>query len=450
MFHQQTRLFDVFALLIVAIAFLPSPCRMLAQRGGGAHVAKPVICVYDCPNTDGLSSSDDLKQFHRVMAMQATPEQRAAFAKVAQYTQAASDQLQLFRESPGKIPASSPLSDRIADLSQAIARARAGSQNFLTSFSSAQKSGLKDITSRLEKADSELDTQIKTLDRTVQSPHPESEQISSSAAGLDKSLAGFQSEQLALGTEMGIVLPADGQDLAFNLPKVTTSIDLGGEPVSIAASGAVSRTSADNGRNLFSVKVVADLSELQQNITGILRSQLTRASHCGERVQISQATLTPLAPASLVVVNVHYERWICPPGGRENAIEVANGDAVIEVKLTPSVEQNTGLGLAPEITHVETQGFLRVLLRSGDLGVTLRDQIVAALLSAMRKAADLKAALPPAARESATLQKAQFQSAGADQLNLLLEGQLQLSDEQTNQFAAQLKQRLAAQGTSPP
>jgi hypothetical protein len=146
-------------------------------------------------------------------------------------------------------------------------------------------------------------------------------------------------------------------------------------------------------------------------------------------------------------------------------MEVAAGDATIEVKLTPSVEPpsletslvetssvetKTGLGLVSEITRVEAEGFLRDMLRSGDLGATLRDQIAASLLSALQKGTDLKTTLPPAAQPSATLQKAQFQNAGADQLNLVLDGQLQFSDEQTQQFAAQLKQLLSAQGASTP
>jgi hypothetical protein len=131
-------------------------------------------------------------------------------------------------------------------------------------------------------------------------------------------------------------------------------------------------------------------------------------------------------------------------------MEVAAGEGTIEVKLTPSVEQNAGLGLVSEIIRADADGLLRDLLRSGDLGVTLREQIAASLLSAMQKGTDTKATLPPAAQESATIQKAQFQDAGAGQLSLVLDGQLQLSDEQTQQFAAQLKQRLSAQGASPP
>jgi hypothetical protein len=245
---------------------------------------------------------------------------------------------------------------------------------------------------------------------------------------------------------MGILLPTDGQDLTFNLPKVTNSINVAGQPVSIPTSGIVSRRSArtpagtpnENGRNLFSLKLTADLSDVQHNITAILRDKLTRSPRCGERLEIRQATLTPLAPASLVVARVHFERWVCPPS-RESPMEVAGGDGAIEVKLTPSVEQKAGLGLISEITRVDAERFLRDLLRSGDLGDTLREQIAAAVLSAMQKGTDLKATLPPAAQPSATLQKAQFQDAGAGQLSLVLEGQLQFSEEQTQQFAAQLK-----------
>jgi hypothetical protein len=408
----------------------------------------------------GVSTKDDLKDFHQAMAIQATDEQRVAFAKIAQYTQAASDRLKAFRDLSQKVPASSPLSDRATTLDQAldqaIAQARAGNHNFLASFSTKQKSGLKDIAKKLEKADSDLDKQVKALDQIVQivqTSKSGAESIASSAASLDKELASFQDVQLALGREMGILLSTDGQDLTFNLPKVTNSINVAGQPVSIQASGAVSRqstgTPAENGRNLFTLKLTADLSEVQQNITVILRSQLTRSPRCGERLEVQQATLTPLAPASLVVARVHLERWVCPPG-QESPMEVAGGDGTIEVKLTPSVEQKTGLGLISEITRVDAERFLRDLLRSGDLGDTLRQQIAASVLSTLQKGTDLKTTLPPAAQQSATLQKAQFQDAGAGQLSLLIEGQLQLSDEQTQQFAAQLKQPQSAQAKPAP
>src|SRR5208283_710104 len=196
-----------------------------------------------------------------------------------------------------------------------------------------------------------------------------------------------------------------------------------GQTLLIPAWGAVSLVSTENGHDLFSVKLAADLSDLQQNITAIVRSEVARSPRCGERIELRQATLTPLASASLVVANLHYERWVCPPGAA-SPMEVADSDGVLEVKLTPSVEPNAGLRLVSEINRVNADGLLRDLLRSGDLGVTLREQIAASLLPALQT--------------------------GADQLSLALNGQLQFSDEQTEQFAAQLKQRLSAQGAPAP
>ena len=434
------------AVLIVGSALLASPSRTLAQLGAigggaptGAGVAGPA---------SGISEKDELKDFHLAMAVQATDEQRAAFAKVAQSTQAASDRLKAFRELLQKAPASSPLSDRATTLDQAIEQARVSNHNFLASFSAKQKSGLKDLAKKLEKADSDLDRQVKTLDQIVQivqTSKSDGESIPSSVASLGKELATFQDEQLALGREMGILLPTDAQALTFNLPRVTTAIKVAGQPVSIQVTGTVSRksagtpaeTPAENGRNLFTLQLTADLSDVQQNFTAILRSKLNRSPRCGERLEIRQATLTPLAPASLVMARVHFERWVCPPA--QSPMEVAGGDGTIEVKLTPSVEPKAGLALISEITRVDGERFLRDMLRSGDLGDTLREQIAASVLFAMQKGTDLKVTLPPAAQQSATLQKAQFQDAGADQLSLLLEGQLQFSDQQTQQFAAQLK-----------
>src|SRR5271166_6192610 len=487
MFDQSTRLLRI-AVLLVGVTLVAIPNRMLAQRGGGGGGGGGTMgggggtmsggTVGSRP--DGVAEKDGLQAFHRAMAVQATPEQRDAFVKVAQSTQVAIDQVADFRQSLPQIP-SSALSDRANTIDQALQKARAGSQSFVASLSSAQKPGLQDLTKKLGKADLDLDRQIKALDLVVHTPKPENEQIASSAAALEKAIASFQSEQLALGGDMGVLFPEPGQDVTFKLSPMTNSIRIAGQSVSIRVSGAVvsrvdpetsgsatpvAATSAESGNKRFSLKLVADLSDLQQNISAILRSQLNRSPRCGERIEIQQATLTPLTSASLVVAHLHFERWVCHPGsnqvgsipggaGWQGSTEVADGNATIEVKLTASVEQNaapgdTGLALTSEITRVEAEGLLRTLLRSGDLGVTLRQQIAASILSAMQQATDFKSTLPPAAQQSATIQKAFFQDDGVEQMSLVLDGQLQLSDEQTQQFAAQLKQRLAAQGTPKP
>jgi len=455
------------ALPLVAIALLAAPGRMLAQHGGGGGGgrtqpgvnSKPVICVHDCVVPHSGLGPDDDRNLERLMAVQATPEQISSFNGLLKDVQAARDQLQTFVKLLQKVPASSAPSDPAAALIQDVEKARVGSQNFLASFSPVQKSGLKDVAKKVENAESDLDKERTAFDRTLKL---DTTSAAASAANLDNALSSFQNQQLALGREMSIVLSADGQDLAFIFPPVTDAIDLAGRSISMPVSGATARTSSADGLDQFSLRVVADFSDLQQNITGILRSLLTLSPRCGERIEVQHASLVPQDPASLVVVRLHFERWICPG---DSPMELAAGEGTVEVKLTPSIEQDSvqensvkpdsvqpssSLRLASEFGRVDAEGLFRESLLSGSLGDTVREQIAASIFPAVQKAADLNATLPPAAQQSATIRKAQFQDAGAGQLRLVLEGHLQLSGEQTKQFAAQLKRPISAQQTSPP
>jgi hypothetical protein len=462
--HQSNHLPTVIGLIIGA-ALLLAPRAMQAQHGGGGGgggMGGGGGAIGGRP--DGVSDKDELKEFHRAMEVKATAEQSAAFTKIAQYAQTAGERLQSFRESLKKVPASSPISEQASALDEAVASARGGNQKFLTSFSAKQKSGLQDLTKKLAKADSELDREIKALDQIAQAPKPDVAQVSTSAANLEKALTSFQDEQLALGREMSILFDAASHDVTFSLRPVTNSITINGQTISIPATGAVSRTSAAtptaqsdaNANNLFHLTLVADLADVQQNATVLFRSGF-RSSRCGEHIEVLDATLTPLAPASVVMAKVHFERWVCPPG-QGSPMEVSSGDATIDIKITPSLEtpaagsneSGANVHLDSEITRVEAQGFLGNSLRSGDLGVTVREQIAETLLSTLRQGINLKGSLPPVAQGLAIVQKAQFQEAGPHELTLVLECQLQLSADQTQQFAAQIKQSLTAKGAAAP
>ena len=438
------------AIPTLGLALLGTPPSAFAQRSAAGRARRPSICIHDCRDTpDSDSSLDDLKDFDHLMAVQASDQQTAWFATLIQDAHAASTRMQALREVLPKVPAPVELSERAGSLDQAIEKVRTGSQSFLASFSTAQRSGLKELTEKLTKADSDLDKEVKSLDAIVHAEKPDSERIASSAASLEKALIRFQNEQFALGSEMSIILPTG--ELAFDLPTVTSSVNIAGQPISIPTSGVASRTSAADGNNLFSLKLVADLTDLQENITAILRPELTRGARCGERVAIQQATLVPQAPASLVVIHLHFEHWICPPPrGMENPTELADADGAIEIKLTPSYDPNTGLHLVSQISRVDADGQLRELLVSGALGNMLRDQTSAVILSAVEKGADLHATLPASAQKLATIQKVRFQDPRPGELSLALDGQLKFSDEQTKQFATQLMQRLSAKQTPAP
>jgi hypothetical protein len=446
MFRYATRPSGL-TMLLFGLVLLAAPGSTFAQHGGGTAVGSGTSAG-GAGAPSGVSEKDDLKNFHRAMEVQATDDQRAAFASIAKDLQDASDRLQLLQKAPASVSLP-PEIETAAAVNHDLEKARTATRNFLASFSPAQKSALKEIIRKLEKADSDLDRESRSFDQLIQVAKPPAEQIAGSAAPLLRALTGFQSEQLSLGREMSILLlPADGQELAFTLPRVTNSLHLADQTVSIPTSATVARLSSaagDNAHHLYRLQQTVDLSDLQQNFNLILRYQLTRSPRCGERVEIQQASLAPLAPASLAVVTLHYERWICPTGaGRASPVEVADGDGEIEIKLTPALDRN-GLILNSEITRVVAQGALRQLLTSGDLGDALRHQIATSFLGAVQKSADPNATLPPVAQNSTTLQKAEFQDAGANQLILVLDGQLQLSDDQSAQFSQQLTQRLSAQ-----
>jgi hypothetical protein len=252
---------------------------------------------------------------------------------------------------------------------------------------------------------------------------------------------------------LGVFVPyacASGQDLTFKIPPVKIPVKVENQPIEVIASGVISRVAAERGQNVFKLELVADLADLQQNITQILRSQLDKSDRCGERMAIQNAMLTPMAPASVVLAHVHFERWTCVKVfGKERPNKLVGGNGTIEVKLTPAVEQEGTLKLVPEVGRVEAEGPLGELLRSGSIGASLREKITKALLSAMQKGTNFKATLPPAVQDYATIEDARFQDVGSGNLGVVLDGRIQISNEQIKLLANQLKERLSSQGVLP-
>ncbi len=117
--------------------------------------------------------------------------------------------------------------------------------------------------------------------------------------------------------------------------------------------------SKDRDLDVFKLELSADMADLQRNMTGLLGSQLDKDDHCGDRIAIQNATLTPTEPASLATVQLHYERWACIKAfGKQQAKRVVGGNAVIPVKLTPGVDENkTELRLVPEVGTIQADGF---------------------------------------------------------------------------------------------
>ncbi len=250
-----------------------------------------------------------------------------------------------------------------------------------------------------------------------------------------------------MGAAMAAWAPlARAQNVTFKVPPVKIPLKIKEQSVMITASAVVTLRSKDAETSIFKLELSADLGELQQNMTALLGAQLDKDDACGERMTIERAELTPVEPASVAVVQLHYERWACAKVlGKEKSKRLVGGNAAIEVKLTPAIEENgTGLRLVPEVGKIDADGSLGELLRSGTLGDVLRDKIRTSILSAMEKGTDLSATLPPAIQGHATIQKAEFKDGGGGRLMVVLAGEGRITREQMQALSKQIKERMPA------
>ena len=96
-------------------------------------------------------------------------------------------------------------------LASALEEVQTDNQKFLQSFSAVQKSGLKEVSKKLGKTNSDVTKRSKALTRNLERSRIASRQISGVAEKLDKSLSALQARQLAIGSEMGIQSESSSQ-----------------------------------------------------------------------------------------------------------------------------------------------------------------------------------------------------------------------------------------------
>ncbi len=421
------------ALLLGVLVFFSSGAAF-AQHGN--HAPRTILT-----RPDAVDDKDQLKDFHEALAVEATSQQIAEFQALRKKTDTARAEIQKFLQ-PAKENSLTAAAN--FELDQSLETARSETKKFLDGFSEKQKSGLKELVRLLDHTDALLGDEERKLDQAFKSS-PGS--VAEHAAGLDKALQDFSSQQLALAREMSIVL-ATAQDVTFNLPVVKSAVTIGAQPVQITVSGQLQQTAAEAGKRTFRLEVIADLTDFQQNITQLLRASVDTANSCGERIAVRQAMLVPSTPASTLNLQLHYERWACfSIAGQTTSNELAESDGNTEIRLLPSIVNPGGLQLKSEFGRIDGTGMMVDALRSGDLGTQLRARVERAFLSALQPSTDLKTALPPSIEGSGTLETAKFEDEGAGELGILLQGQAQISDEQAQSLASQLNQRLSAQGS---
>jgi len=183
--------------LLCAILLLMTAPTLLAQHGGhGAGTGHPPTGASNpTPNTN------DMSDFNRAIALQATPDQIARFQQLMKSTEAAKQDAQTLIHAVG---ASKLDSSRYADLDDTVEEAESTVRQFVTSFSTPQQSELKPQIKKLRKADSELSKQSKALAEELERSKVDDSKIANVLERLNEALMSFQSEMLDIGKEMGI------------------------------------------------------------------------------------------------------------------------------------------------------------------------------------------------------------------------------------------------------
>lgn len=423
MFRSAT--FSLPFRIFLLAAFLVLQLNSLNAQHHGAGLGRGIPGATNRPS--GVQEEDTLKDFHQVLAAQATSQQIAEFQDLVKVTNAASSKVDAMSAKPAH--------DESVALDSAIENARAANKRFQIGFSDPQKSALKEITKRLEKSDSDLAQEAKHFGQSLQ------------ADPLKKALTDFASLQLALGREMGITL-STADDVTFNLPSVRTPVKLGNRSVLVGFSGSLSQTASEAGTRTFQLDSTVDLTDLQQNISELMRDQLDISNPCGVRVFVQSASIIAAPPASSLILRLHFERWSCMRTiGQSQATELAESDGTVELRLFPVAKAN-GLTLTAEIKRIQANGMFEDELRSGDLGDELGSKGANALLPAMQAGTDSKSLLPKALQNLCTLQSASFQDPGAGGLKLIVHSQAKMSNEQVTALANELNQTLSAHGSS--
>jgi len=239
----------------------------------------------------------------------------------------------------------------------------------------------------------------------------------------------------------GAMLSAS-EAVVLEIPPVTSSVAVKGQPVSITASATISRTGGAWGKEGYRLTVKADLSDLQQHLTELLSAQLNKDDKCGEQIQVQSATLQPVEPSALLTVHLRYERTLCAKAfGRQVSKKMVAGNGIVDVKLTPAVEANKTVRLTPEVTRMDADGSLGDLLRSGQLGERVKEKIEESVATSIQKAANVDGTVPPSIQSKVSIQTARFANGGAGRLDVVVTGDVKMTANEEKSLAAAIAAR---------
>jgi len=123
--------------IALGAALLACPCGMFAQHGGGGGriggAAAGSTGLSTGNHASGVDAKDDLRDFHEIMAVQASAEQKAAHAAMLKSTEAAGAEVQGFIALLSK-ETSLGNANRDKSFEEAIETARTLNKRFLEDF----------------------------------------------------------------------------------------------------------------------------------------------------------------------------------------------------------------------------------------------------------------------------------------------------------------------------
>jgi hypothetical protein len=187
--------------LAVGTVLLLSVSTVLAQHGGhsggGGRHGSPGAA-------SGDTSDAGLADFNRALAVQATSDQASHFPGLTKNTETARNLAKELSGMSGKVDSATDFTRKTSALKEAVEEAQGSNQDFVKSFTRAQKAGLKELTKQLEKADSEVTKQWKDLEKQLGGAKAVTQGMAGTTDSLEKALEEFQSQQIELGKEMGI------------------------------------------------------------------------------------------------------------------------------------------------------------------------------------------------------------------------------------------------------
>jgi hypothetical protein len=190
--------------VIFAAMLILASQNLLAQRGGrhaGAHSSDHT------GNPSASSDTDEMKDFERGFALQASPDQLSQFQVLSQHTESARKQAHDFPhmiETGSKPP---EFSDPADDLKDAVQEAHDGSKEFAQKLSQPQKSAFKALTKKLAKANADVAKQGQALNQEAGRANTDSQSMAAVLKQLEEALANLRAEQLDIAKALGIQSP---------------------------------------------------------------------------------------------------------------------------------------------------------------------------------------------------------------------------------------------------